>query len=125
MSYFPYGSSRSTNDRVASSFDKISQDKAALNAFKLGIKKQLMSRSANRPSIGPNAVGSAHGGSRHTSSSGTPDMATNAMYQSLLGDSGQSPSVFSHHFLNLTLVFPNSDSPFGWFAATLAHDSEF
>jgi len=80
------------------------QDKAALNAFKLGIKKQLMSRSANRPSVGPSAVGSAQGSSRRTSHSGTPDIATNAMYQSLLGDSGQSLPLHSRRSLNLTLV---------------------
>ena len=99
-----------------------SQDKAALNAFKLAIKKQLMSRSANRPSIGPNAIGSPHGGSRRPSQSGTPDVATNAMYQSLLGDFGQSLPVCSRRSLNLTLS--TSDSPFGWFATSLTYDSE-
>ena len=63
-----------------------------------------MSRSANRPSIGPSAVGSAHGSSRPASSSGTPDVVTNAMYQSLLGENGQPLPLYSHRSLNLTLV---------------------
>lgn len=100
------------------------QDKAALNAFKLGIKKQLMSRSNNRPSIGPNAVGSAHGGSRRASNSGTPDVATNAMYQTLLGDSGQSLPL-SSHLLEPDLRTLNSGSPFGWFATGLTCEEEY
>jgi hypothetical protein len=101
-----------------------SQDKAALNAFKLGIKKQLMSRSANRPSIGPSSVGSAHGGSRPASNASIPDVATNAMYQSLIRASGQSPPLYSRRSLNLTLVLQTiSGSPFGWFTTSLTYNN--
>jgi len=101
------------------------QDKGALNAFKLGIKKQLMSRSANRPSIGPNAVGPAQGGSRRASHSGTSDVATNAMYQSLLGDSGQSLPPNSLLLLEPDLGAQNSGSPFGWFATGLTYEKGY
>lgn len=83
-----------------------------------------MSRSANRPSIGPNAVGSAQGGSRRASHSGTSDVATNAMYHSLLGDAGQSLPLYSRHSLNLTFDFLHSGSPFGQFATRLTYDGE-